>query len=602
MKKQFDLLRPLIILGLLSLFIAKDVFAGTSIYPFSIRAQYNGQYDIKMIAAPNLEPVYIDSLQAVSKIMKVDSVINPLTILHTGTLFNINNRYKPFPTNVSIPSSSVLCLSGTSPCSAGYTVTTSSSCPEGKWSTIKFLSKTVAQAYADYDADSSTFSSSYAYLDIPSDGEVQAAYLYWTGMKQGATTINPTITAVTPTSSYIGSGDIYRTGVAGTDDYKTIKLKCPGMTSYTDVTATQTYQDSVSMGNTYICVGDVTDIVKGKSAGKYWAANIRTYPADGAGGSSSGWTMVVVYKSSTSSTRTLVLYDGVGFTQGVADYLDFTLSGITAPSTSNFKSYLGYAVLDGENSASELIGSSNFTATPTVTQLDGTNIANNSAAECVQFTANGGAPTVYLNPFYGDTLRWYSKKGQPESTTLYDIIDACRIPIYNDSTWGYGFDGASSSRITTYNETTNTNGNELDRKPSGRYTMGYDSHMMLLPKTAIVSATTSATLRIYAGAQGWTTPFMAFISIQTDSSTTTESALTNKDKNIRIFVTGKTLNIDGFIGTADAEIVDLSGKVCQKYSLKAGLKNTLKLNVAQGVYVVKVVTDKATTTEKIVVK
>ncbi|MDR3705439.1 MAG: hypothetical protein P4L28_06000, partial [Paludibacteraceae bacterium] len=490
---------------------------GAIIYPFSIRAQYSGRYDIKMIAAPNLEPVYIDAAQAASKVMKVDSVINPKTIMLTSTLLDINNRYKPFPKTAKVPLSAVLCPSGKAPCAAGYTITTSGSCPAGKWGTINYITPdpTVSMAYPDYDADVSTFSSSYAYLDIPSCAEVQAAYLYWAGMKQGT---NPLITAYTPTASYTGSGDIYRTGVTGSSDYKTVKLKAPGMTSYSDVTAIKTYEGS-TMTDTYICIADITSIIKGKSAGNYWVGNIRTYPtedADGGGGSSSGWTMVIIYKSPISAPRALVLYDGVGSVSGSNDYLDFSLSGITAPSTSNFKSYLGYAVLDGENSAPELLGKSNFALTPSVTQLDGTNIANNSAAECVQFTANGGAPSVYLNPFYGDTVRYYNKKGEPSPDGSASIVDACKIPIYTDPTWGYGFDGASSSRISTYDETTNTNGNEIVRKPSGRYTMGYDSHMMLLPKTAIASGTTSATMRVYAGSQGGTTPFMAFIAIETN--------------------------------------------------------------------------------------
>jgi len=103
MKKQIVFLRPWVILCLLSFFIARDVFGVTPpIYPFTIRAQFNGRYDIKMIAAPNLEPVYINPTQAASYIMKVDSVINPQTIMVTNTSLDINNRYNKFPFHLNL--------------------------------------------------------------------------------------------------------------------------------------------------------------------------------------------------------------------------------------------------------------------------------------------------------------------------------------------------------------------------------------------------------------------------------------------------------------------------------------------------------------------
>jgi len=568
MKKQDFFIKKLIILCLLS-FFAFEAFGGTTLFKFAIRKQFSGRYDIKMIAAPNLEPAYIDSAQAIKSIIKVDSIINPQTILTTNTLLDINNQYKSFPKKAAIPLPALLCPStvASAPCPAAYTVSTSGSCPGGKWSLKKAVNRYVSLVYPDYDTDVTTFSSSYATLDIPSCAEVEAAYLYWAGFKQGS---NTAVKAAVPTASYTGSADIYSTGVSSTADYQTIKLKCPGMTSYADVNAITTYESS-DMGNTYICVGDVTSIVKGKSAGKYWVANIRSYPDDDDGGSSSGWTMVIIYKSQISAPRALILYDGVAnikntTTNGVEtiDYEDFNLTGITAPSTSNFKSYLGYAVLDGENSAAKLMGNSNFTSTPTVTQLDGTSIPNNSPAECVQFSANG-APSVYLNPFYGDTIRMYTNKAQPADASGSDLIDACKIPIYKSPLWGYGFDGASSSRISTYDETTNTNGNEIDRKPSGRYTMGYDSHMMLLPKTAISSSTTSATMRIYAGSQGGTTPFMAFIAIETNQprlllykkAINTSSSVTLGDQ---ITYQLKIKNLGSLASTAgDAYIYDTLG-------------------------------------------
>src|SRR4051794_25137016 len=79
--------------------------------PLTSRNSWNGPYNIKMIAAPNLEPVYIDSVKAKLGILKADSVILDKSMRMTGRLMDINNCFKgglPFR-KIGLPKQSIIC-------------------------------------------------------------------------------------------------------------------------------------------------------------------------------------------------------------------------------------------------------------------------------------------------------------------------------------------------------------------------------------------------------------------------------------------------------------------------------------------------------------
>jgi uncharacterized repeat protein (TIGR01451 family) len=500
--KKWGVLFILIIIYLL--FFASGAKAQT--FPFIQRKTWDGPYDIKMIAAPNLQAVYLNPSQAASGNLKADSLIKYSTMIMAGkNILEINNCYKggsPF-VQVNIPLPAIDCPDPNAACMQGLNqVSSSSSCPV-KYDDPLTISKYVSMTYADYDADASTFSSSMAQLDISSCSEIEAAYLYWTGAFQtnsGHSNPNITLVANPPLNSYTGSGtNVFN--VTTTSGYQTIKFKRPGG-AYQNVTAaTMTSPDTRNSDSRYLCVADVTTLVQGTGGGQFWAANIQSYPnedAIGGGGSSSGWVLVVVFRSPLSPPRLISLWDGLtSISQNNSQ--TFTLTGLQAPAVSNFQSYVGFAALDGENLAVQLADQSSPDNIP----------------EGLGFQTNAGGAAVSINPFKTDQPHYklWNKKGVPAKSDGSANTSSCKAPLF-DANWASVYDGVSSSHITTYDAVTNKNGNEIVRLPSNPNTLGLDAHHMKLPDGAVAPNATQATLTVNAGPQGGTTPFMAYIAIE----------------------------------------------------------------------------------------
>lgn len=456
-------------------------------FPFVQRKTWDGPFDIKMIAAPNLEAVYLDATRAAQGILDADSIISNKTIQMTGDLFEINNRYKegsPF-VQFDIPLPAIECPDPSTPCFQGLTANTpNASCPV-RYNNPGTVSKYVSMNYADYDTDMSTYSSSMSLLDISKCAEIEAAYLYWSGNFKGS---NPNITLYSPNKSYNGNGaNVFNTTT--TSGYDRVLFKRPGG-AYQNVTATTSYTSST----TYVCVSDVTTIVRGTGGGQFWVGNLQSYPNEGNGGSTSGWVLVVIFRSPLSPPRLIGLWDGFkNITTGNSEA--FQLNGLQAPATSNFKSYVGFAALDGENIAS---------------QLDG------KTPEGLGFQTNAGGPAVSINPFCdGSQPRYklWTKKGYPATADGSDNIDECKAPVF-DGTWASVCDGVSSSHITSYTDATGVNGNEIVRLPANKNTLGFDAHHFLLPNNAVAPNATQATLTVNAGPQGSTLPYMAYVAIE----------------------------------------------------------------------------------------
>lgn len=462
-------------------------------FPFAERKKWDGPYDIRMIAAPNLEPVYLNETQAKSGILKVDSLITYTTMMMSGTQLDINNRYKggsPFVFNTKLTAPAVLCPDINVPCDQGIPVVgTSSSCPvkyeKPANSAYTLPGVYVSLTYPDYDTDMSTFSSSMAELDISKCAEIEAAYLYWAGKFQGG----PNITLFTPTNSYDGTShalkkDVFK--ISSTSGFEKIKFKIPGG-GYQDVTALTKYVS----GNSYVCVSDITNMVKGTGPGQFWAGNIQSYPNESDGGSSSGWVLVVVFRSPKSPPRVISLFDGYENINGGSK--DFKLTGLTAPTTSNFKSYIGFAVLDGENIYQEGV----------------------DQPESLEFQTNNGGPKVELNPNRDDRPHYRAwKDGSPADIGRTVLVDACKYPDFTNPAWATVYDGVSSQKITSYDEKTGKNGAEITRLPSNPITLGFDAHHMLLPDKAIAPGATEANLKLYSGPQGGLSSYMAYIAIE----------------------------------------------------------------------------------------
>lgn len=530
-------------------------------WPFTLRQTWDGRYDIKMIAAPNVEAAYIDATRATDNSVKVDSIISCETIQRTGDLININNDFKPFGQTKNITISSFACPMGV-PCPQGYNLASTTTCPNNsQYKSVKTVSRTVSLVYADYDNDKSTFSSTRARFQIAGCGvEIEAAYLYWVGRGGDGSFVN-----YDASKSYVG-GNV---GGVNKSTYKTIKLKTPSAANYVNVTSQWDYTTTTAADHEYVCIANVTSLVKGETVGDFWVANIQTYPDAQDGGTYSGWTMIIIYKSAESAPRKIFLWDGLeSIDKGTSTQL--TLSGLVSPATNNFKSYIGFGVLDGENLASEV-----------------------SSPEALVFQTNNGGVVTNLNP--NKPYQLYNAKGEPANSSGSSVVDACKRPDFSSPLWATGTDGVSSSHITSYDEKLGTNGNEINRTPSCTNTYGFDVHHMLLPNGAISTSATAATMKIQAGNQGGTSPFLAYIAIETlqpklelakEVSTTTTKLNNVFDYSLKITNNGglKSLGdvLDYVTDTLDEAVDFVVGSVTSSpagASLTSSASNILKFNL-----------------------
>ncbi len=169
--------------------------------------------------------------------------------------------------------------------------------------------------YIDVDNDNSTFNSSsasFAFTD-PNCNLIRYAALYWSA----------TYPSATANGFYNGNTYSPNTVPIGTgrqSDFNQVKFKIPGGT-YVDITADEilyngfTSTDNAMRTNSpYACYADVTNIVTSIADpnGEYTVANIRavTGVLTPGGGSSGGWTLVMLYENPTFPGKLITTFDG----------------------------------------------------------------------------------------------------------------------------------------------------------------------------------------------------------------------------------------------------------------------------------------------------
>ncbi|MBL7892862.1 MAG: gliding motility-associated C-terminal domain-containing protein [Bacteroidia bacterium] len=169
--------------------------------------------------------------------------------------------------------------------------------------------------YVDVDGDPNTLNSSSATLGfstengaIPSCSNIIYAGLYWTGRASDAST--------SPESFSVTKGSV-------TKNYnkRTISLKGPGQTSYTQLVANAGniyYPDGI-YGNMYSAYIEVTSYVKANGIGQYTVADMALIEGNGnATGYYGGWGMIVVYENSKMNWRDVTIFDGHAYVVGNA--------------------------------------------------------------------------------------------------------------------------------------------------------------------------------------------------------------------------------------------------------------------------------------------
>lgn len=192
--------------------------------------------------------------------------------------------------------------------------------------------------WLDVDSDPSTFTSSSSDLALPAGSRVLFAGLYWTGLNKKGEAISgangfKAVPQNPPNAAAIG----------------TVKVKAPGDTAYTSVTALSANVNtaSIAVGGGYGAFADVTTLVKSAGSGTYTVADVQT----GTGGNSyAGWSLVVAYSDPAQPLRNLSVFDGLRVVSGTQQ-LDIPLSGFKTPSSGPVNTTIGVVAAEGDAGA-----------------------------------------------------------------------------------------------------------------------------------------------------------------------------------------------------------------------------------------------------------
>ncbi|MBN2238679.1 MAG: hypothetical protein JW712_02810 [Dehalococcoidales bacterium] len=155
-------------------------------------------------------------------------------------------------------------------------------------------------------------SSSANVTDIPTDGEIVLAYLYWAGWREGSSEADTDVLF-----SINGQGvyfDEFGLAVNGT----------------TNVTASKYSTISTGDGNHFSCFLDVTDLVKlnnPQGNGEYSVANVTAETGNLL--SYAGWSLILFYSSPTEDPHQLFIYDQ--FLYASSGTHTFTIEGFESP-------------------------------------------------------------------------------------------------------------------------------------------------------------------------------------------------------------------------------------------------------------------------------
>ncbi|MCE7055589.1 gliding motility-associated C-terminal domain-containing protein [Algoriphagus sp. AGSA1] len=101
-------------------------------------------------------------------------------------------------------------------------------------------------------------------------------------------------------------------------DKRKVKLKAPGATTYTEITAAGNaiLYPEVELGEMYVGYADVTQLVQNRGSGKYTIADIAlTEGQSDNTGFYGHWGLIVIYQNSTMNMRDVTIFDGYTFVE-----------------------------------------------------------------------------------------------------------------------------------------------------------------------------------------------------------------------------------------------------------------------------------------------
>ncbi|MEP3208508.1 MAG: SprB repeat-containing protein, partial [Maribacter sp.] len=236
--------------------------------------------------------------------------------------------------------------------------------------------------YVNVDPGGGRFSSSTANLAFPNPdcNLIRYAGLYWSA----------TYPSATANGSYDGNNYTANTVAVGTgrqNDFNQVQLRVPGGT-YVDITADEVLFDgftstdaSVLQNSPYACYADITALLTplADPTGDYTVANIRatTGGLTPGGGSTGGWTLVIVYENPNLTGKLITTFDGFARVRNT-DQIDIPYNGFTTIPAGQVNADIGAATLEGDfritGDRMRIRAASNASFT---TMSNGSNPANN---------------------------------------------------------------------------------------------------------------------------------------------------------------------------------------------------------------------------------
>lgn len=418
---------------------------------------YSGNYDVKMVSAPGLQPAWISNTNP----MTVVSIVSNEDMFKAGDDLSLNNRYDWNLTGKAAQAAL---------------------CPAG--------ANAVSQVYADCDDDMNTFQSSAAFLDFGNNmgcTTIKAAYLYWTGTK--GNTNYAAYPGTTTMKSYAGGA------VGNMTEYDKVKFKAPGMNGYVDVTADRNVTPA---GDSYVCMADVTSLVQNRTGGLYWVANLKSGSEKGSGGARAGWSLIVIYSYPNCPQRVIKFWDQNGKTTGAGNgtTIKFNFKDGEVPASGNSVSYLGFIGLDGEDTAPLIMDNIDLKGTETQEEITA---KSKAIAEENKIVFNGGNGNKDIQPFITDQ----------------DPVYACNEKSVCGERVYCGF---VSSQTTTYDPENGLNGNQITRLPNNIIALGYDAHHVKLPAGSMAGGAKSASAKMPDEQNGNYQLVMAYMAIETQQA------------------------------------------------------------------------------------
>ena len=164
----------------------------------------------------------------------------------------------------------------------------------------------IKMVYVDVDNDDSTFSSSQASLELPTNSKVKYATIYWSAIYS----FNKGVKKRT------GNRIIYKGNNQRDDDFNTIKIKAPNKNYVTikgdilfDGYKLLKYKENAP----YVCAAEITHLFNDNNQvnGTFTVANINATQGFISGGSAAGWFIYIVYENDNEPLKAITTYNGL---------------------------------------------------------------------------------------------------------------------------------------------------------------------------------------------------------------------------------------------------------------------------------------------------